>query len=155
MTAIPTGNQPGAHILIVDDNEMGLLARKQVLQELGHRVTEVSSAKEALRLFGSGLFDLVITDFRMPDLNGIELIQNARAIRPEIPIILISGFTTALGLDEATTGADIVLQKSALEVPQLIRAVNRLLRKTPATPRKRAAVQGVQKKSTATGKRTG
>jgi hypothetical protein len=51
-------------------------------------------------------------------------------------VILISGFTDTLGLDEASTGADVVLQKSNNEVGQLIRAVNRLLRKQHLLPKK-------------------
>ncbi len=152
MTAIQTGNEPGSNILIVDDNEMGLLARKQVLSELGHRVTVVSSATEAIRRFTSEPFDLVITDYRMPDMDGIEIIKRVRAHRHDIPIVLISGFTNALGLNETTTGADIVLQKSALEVSQLIRAVNRLLRRGASPPKKRVTLQ---KKSAAASKRTG
>jgi len=140
MTATHTGAEPGFKILIVDDNEMGLLARKQVLCELGHRVTVVSSARKAIERFTSEPFDLVVTDYKMPDMDGIEVIRRARAHNPEIPIILISGFTNALGLNETTTGADIVLQKSATEVSQLIRAVNRLLRKN-VTPKKRATAQ--------------
>jgi CheY-like chemotaxis protein len=151
MTATPTGTEPGFHILIVDDNEMGLLARKQVLRELGHRVTVVSSAREAVKRFTSEAFDLVVTDYRMPDMDGIEIIRRARAQNPEIPIILISGFTNALGLNETSTGADVVLQKSALEVSQLIRAVNRLLRKS--VPQKKRAT--AQKKSAAASKRAG
>jgi CheY-like chemotaxis protein len=151
MTATPTGNEPVFHILIVDDNEMGLLARKQVLRELGHQVTVVSSATEAIERFTSEPFDLVVTDYKMPDMDGIEIIRRARAHNPEVPIVLISGFTNALGLDETTTGADVVLQKSALEVSQLIRAVNRLLKKS-APPKKRPTAQ---KKSVAAGKRTG
>jgi CheY-like chemotaxis protein len=151
MTATTTGAPSGFHILIVDDNEMGLLARKQVLRELGHRVTVVSSAQEAIRRFTSEPFDLVVTDYRMPDMDGIEIIRRARAHNPGIPIVLISGFTNALGLNEATTGADAVLQKSATEVSQLIRAVNRLLRKS-APPKKRATAQ---KKSAAASQRVG
>jgi CheY-like chemotaxis protein len=151
MTAIPSSAKAGFHILIVDDNELGLLARKQVLCELGHRVTVVSTAQEAIRHFTSEPFDLVVTDYRMPDMDGVEIIRRARAHNPEIPIILISGFTHALGLNEATTGADVVLQKSATEVSQLIRAVNRLLRKS-APPKKRAATQ---KKNAAASKRAG
>ena len=152
MTATPTGSEPGFHILIVDDNEMGLLARKQVLRELGHRVTVVSSAREAMRRFTSEPFDLVVTDYKMPDMDGIEIIRQARAHNPAIPIVLISGFTNALGLDEASTGADVVLQKSATEVSQLIRAVNRLLRRGASPPKKRVTLQ---KKSAAASKRTG
>ncbi|MGA3025252.1 MAG: response regulator [Bryobacteraceae bacterium] len=151
MTATPTGAEAGFHILIVDDNEMGLLARKQVLWELGHRVTVVSSAQEAIRRFISEPFDLVVTDYKMPDMDGIEIIRRARSHNPDIPIVLISGFTNALGLNETSTGADVVLQKSATEVSQLIRAVNRLLRKA-APPKKRATTQ---KKSAAASQRAG
>jgi hypothetical protein len=57
----------------------------------------------------------------------------------------VSGFTDTLGLDEASTGADIVLQKSNNEVPQLIRAVNRLLRKQQTPLKKSAASQSTSK----------
>jgi hypothetical protein len=69
-------------------------------------------------------------------MNGVELIGRLRKLHPATAVILISGFTETLGLDEAGTGADIVLQKNNNEVPQLIRAVNRLLRKQP-TPAKK------------------
>ena len=49
-------------------------------------------------------------------------------------MILISGFTDTLGLNEANTGADVVIQKSAHEVSHLIRSVNRLLRKQQQPP---------------------
>ena len=121
-------------ILIVDDNRMGLVVRKHVLEEAGHEVFIVVNANEALERFGLQDFDLVITDFRMPQLNGIELIQAMRRLKPNVPMVLISGFTDALGLDEGTTGADAVLQKNHTEVSQLVRVVNRLLRKTPKKP---------------------
>ena len=51
---------------------------------------------------------------------------------PDIPIVLISGFVDTLGMNEANSGADAVIQKSANEVTHLVRAVNRLLRRKPA-----------------------
>lgn len=135
MTSSSSRN-PGGKILMVDDNGNGLLARKSVLEELGHRVTIMSAPQEALDQFASGRFDLVITDFKMPRMNGVELIVRLRKVDPGIPIILISGFTDALGLDEQTTGADAVIQKSNHEVQHLIRAVNRLLRRPPSGGRK-------------------
>jgi len=143
-------DQSGSRILIVDDNELGLLARRQVLAELGHHVTVVSNAEEAVRRFAAEPFDLVVTDYKMPEMDGVELIRRLRAHRADVPVILLSGFSQALGLTEAETGADVVLQKSASEVVQLIRAVNRLLR-TPA-PKKRATSQ---RRGTVAGKRTG
>ena len=125
---------PGTRILIVDDNRQGLIARRHVLQELGHEVAICQDMKEALARFQQEPFDMVITDFKMPSGNGVDLIRKVRGLKPEVPIILISGFSDALGLDEETTGADAVIQKSSTEVPQLVRAVNRLLKKAQKKP---------------------
>jgi CheY-like chemotaxis protein len=64
-------------------------------------------------------------------MDGLELIVRLRKQAPELLIILISGFVDTLGLNEATTGADAVIQKSNNEVTHLVRAVNRLLRRKP------------------------
>lgn len=129
-----TTAQKAARILMVDDNGLGLVARKTVLEELGHRITVASTAMDALELFHTQSFDIVITDFKMPAMNGVELIARLREIRDDIATILISGFTDALGLNEATTGANAVIQKSAQEVPQLIKAVGKLTRTPPKKP---------------------
>ena len=123
-----------ARILMVDDNGLGLVARKSVLEELGHRITIASTPMDALDQFTNHRFDIVITDFKIPSMNGVELLGKFRKIRSGVPSILISGFTDALGLDETTTGADLVIQKSAHEVSQLIRGVNRLLKSPPKKP---------------------
>ena len=124
-----------ARILLVDDNQSGLAARKSVLEEFGHRVTTAASGHEGLACFAEQPFDLVVTDYKMPRMNGIELIERIRKQKTDIPVILVSGFAEPLGLNEANTGADIVIQKSANEVVQLVRAVNRLLRRqTPKKP---------------------
>lgn len=122
---------PG-RILLVDDNVSGSTARKTVLEELGHKVHVASSGADALEQFSQHKFDLVVTDYKMPRMDGLELIARLRKLQPEIRIVLVSGFVDTLGLNEATTGADGVIQKSANEVTHLVRAVNRLLRRKPA-----------------------
>ena len=112
---------------MADDNVHGLTARKQVLEDLGHKVTTARTGAEALELFAQYTFDLVITDYKMPHMTGLELIQGIRAQRPEVPVILLSGFVDALGMNEESTGANAVIQKSANELSHLIRAVDRLL----------------------------
>lgn len=129
-----------ARILIVDDNKLGLLARTSVLEELGHIVVTSSTPQEALELCSKEHFDVAITDYKMPKMNGIELIAKLRKVAPHTSVILISGFTDAMGFNEQNTGADVVLQKSSNEVNALIRAVNRLLRK-PAPKKKPGASQ--------------
>lgn len=123
-----------ARILLVDDNVSGSTARKTVLEELGHRINVASSGADALEQFSQHTYDLVVTDYKMPRMDGMELIVRLRKQAPGILIVMVSGFVDALGLNEASTGADAVIQKSANEVTHLVRAVNRLLRrKKPAT----------------------
>ena len=136
----------GFRILLIDDNRHGLVARRMVLQERGHRVTACSSPEEALAAFDNAEFDLIVTDYRMPNMCGIELIKVIRQKRPSMPIILISGMVGVLGLNEDNTGADEVVAKDGNEVSQITRAVERLLRrsraKKPASARSQRGIGG-------------
>lgn len=120
-----------ALILLVDDNRNGTIARSAVLRSLGYEVVTAGSAEEALGLVGLHPVDLLVTDFRMPSMDGVALIQALRARNFEKPIILLTGFAENLGFTEELTGANMVIQKSANEVQALTRGVKRLL-----TPRK-------------------
>ncbi len=124
-------SSPSAFILLVDDNKMGLAARRVVLEELGHRVTTAANGQEALHAVESHTFDLVITDWKMPKIDGIELIRRLRENSFTSPIILLSGFADSAGMREDKTGADAVVQKSANEVHVLLSTVKRLLNKKP------------------------
>ena len=119
-------------LLLVDDHPAGLAARTSVLSELGFAITTATSAEIALEKFTAEPFPLVVTDYKLPGKTGVDLIAGIRAVSPDARIVLISGFVDALGLTEHSTGADAVLTKSANEVSQLIRAVNRLLRRSVA-----------------------
>src|SRR4051794_14712537 len=119
-------------VLLVDDNRNGLLARKVVLQQEGYAVVCCSAPEEALQNFNEAAFDIVVTDYRMPKMNGIELIAEIRKLRPQIPVVLVSGMVDVLGLTEENTGADAVIAKNATEVPHMLRAVNRLARRPPS-----------------------
>ncbi len=124
-----------ARVLLVEDNRLGLAARKALLEEQSYSVTTAMEGQQALELFNGGKFDIVVTDFKMPRMNGKRLIEEIRKISPATPIIMVSGYADALGFDERNTGADVVIAKSANEVSQLIRAVRRLLqtgRRKPA-----------------------
>lgn len=128
------------HILLVDDNKDGLLVRKSVLEEAGYRVQIAGNGDEGLKLFEASNFDVVVTDYKMPRMNGVELIQRIRKVNANARIILLSGFVEPLGLTEDNTGADVVIPKSSNEPAHLLRWVKRLLnrteaRKPPATQR--------------------
>jgi CheY-like chemotaxis protein len=132
-----------AQLLLADDNQNGMLARKALLEEQGFVITTATNGEEAFDALSTGVFDLMVTDFRMPRMNGIELIRKVRVLKPELPIIMLSGFADAYGLDEKSTGADLVLNKGAHEIPNLLRSVTRLLarqviRKPPGVQRAKA-----------------
>lgn len=133
-------NSPDPHlILLVDDNRDGLLIRRALLEEQGYRVSVAHNGEEGLKAFHESKFDLVVTDYRMPAMNGVELIRKLRELQPRLPIVLLSGAVGPLGLTEENTGADSVIAKTANEATHLIRSVKRLLtgahtrRKPPAT----------------------
>jgi CheY-like chemotaxis protein len=131
----PSTPSTHARILLVDDNANGLKARKTILEEQGYKIVTASGGDDALELFGKQKFDLVVTDYKMPCMDGLELIGHLRQLSPALPIVLVSGFVDALGLSEQNTNADAVIQKSANEVTHLVRSVSRLLRvKKPTSP---------------------
>jgi CheY-like chemotaxis protein len=127
MKTLPGPAHPGATILLVDDNPHGLIARRTVLEELGYVVHTCANGEEALHLLEREKIDLVVTDFRMPHMDGVQLISRVRQLHGDLPIILLSGFVEPLGLTEQSTGADVVLAKSAGEVGFLLRSARRLL----------------------------
>ena len=89
---IPTGNE---HILFIDDERAIVDVGKQILERLGYDVVTITSSTAALELFRaqSDKFDLVITDMTMPNMTGEELARELMNIRPDIPIILCSGYS--------------------------------------------------------------
>ncbi len=127
-----------AKVLLVDDNHDGLLVRKALLEEVGCRVTIAIDGEQALGIYQDSSFDVVVTDYRMPRMNGAELIERMRKLNPNARVILLSGFVDPLGLTQESTGADVVIAKSAHEPQHLVRWVKRLVnrassRKPPCT----------------------
>ncbi len=90
-------------ILLVDDEETIVLMQKRILESLGYKVTAFLSSVETLESFkeAPGNFDLVMTDMTMPEMTGAELAVKLLDIRPDIPIILCSGFSDKINKDKA------------------------------------------------------
>ncbi|AHE53469.1 hypothetical protein NX02_08730 [Sphingomonas sanxanigenens DSM 19645 = NX02] len=85
-------------ILVVDDEELVRNGTADMLRILGHRVAEASGGAEALRMLMAAPheIELVITDYKMPGMDGAELAERIRAERPDMPMLLISGYTGAV-----------------------------------------------------------
>src|SRR5262252_9217290 len=98
-----------AQILLVDDSRDGLLVRRMLLEELGYSVQIALNGEEGLKLFENSRFDVVVTDYRMPGMDGLQLIGRIRQLEPNARVIMLSGFVEPLGLTEQNTGADAVI----------------------------------------------
>jgi CheY-like chemotaxis protein len=96
-----------ATLLFVEDDFLIGLSTVSLLEDLGHVVIKASSGAGALEVLRTGqAIDLMITDYAMPGMSGLELAEQARALRPELPILLATGY------------ADVPTN-SSLELPRL------------------------------------
>ncbi len=118
----------GERILIVDD-EASLRACLRMMLELeGHQVTEASNGAEALNLFNIGEFDLVITDFEMPVMQGNKLAVALKRLAPWLPILMVTG--SGWAHRDAGNPVDAVLTKP-FTATDLRCAVGKLLSARP------------------------
>jgi len=92
-------------ILLVDDEEAILIMEKQMLQRLGYQVASHTSSLKALEAFrdSPAEFDMVITDMAMPDMPGDKLSEELSKIRPDIPILLCTGFSEIMTEESAVS----------------------------------------------------
>jgi len=133
----PRGNRE--RVLIVDDEEPLVRLTTRTLTELGYRPVGFTSSAAALEVFRAdpARFDAVITDERMPGMSGVALIGELRAIRPGMPILLVSGHAGGTVVDRAYgAGADEVLSKP-LASNELAAALARVLGTTDARNQRR------------------
>jgi PAS domain S-box-containing protein len=83
----------GATLLLVDDDFLINLSTKALLEDLGHTVIEASSGAGALEVLRTEKpIDLMITDYAMPGMTGVQLAAAARGLRPDLPILLATGY---------------------------------------------------------------
>lgn len=84
-----------ATILLVDDEELVRLGTADMLSDLGYDVIEATSGAEALRILRHGTApDLLVSDYLMPAMNGVQLIEEARPLAPDMRVMLMTGYST-------------------------------------------------------------
>jgi CheY-like chemotaxis protein len=118
--------QPGVGrtILIVDDNDLVRRAMEMTLQGFGHRVLAVPDGAAALEILsGSEGVDVLITDYAMEGINGVELIHEAHSLRPHLPVMLITGYA-----DLTEDMDDVVLLHKPFQAADLLSKLQKLLR---------------------------
>jgi CheY-like chemotaxis protein len=130
---VPRGNE---RILFVDDEEHLVLAAREMLTHLGYQAQGVTSSLAALDAFRAApqRFDLVITDQTMPEMTGEALMRELRRLRPELPVILCTGFSHVIDATRAREiGIDAFLMKPLL-IRDLAVTIRQVLAQRRATP---------------------
>lgn len=111
-----------AKILIVDDEPSMRRILSLILLEAAHEVTEAAGVKKALELLASNRFDLVITDKKMPDGDGFEILNYCREHEPSLPVVMLTAFATVeLAVEAMQAGAFDFVSKPF--VPEVVTAV--------------------------------
>jgi len=95
------------HVLLVDDEAISALALERFLARKGYRVSVAGNGHQALALHQADPVDAVVTDMRMPKMDGGELLRRLRADRPALPAVVVTGYMAgdpqAAGLDSPRT----------------------------------------------------
>ena len=125
------GGRHQARILVVDDHEEVRDVIAAHLEALGYQSVQAATGRTALAVLGGNCaaFDLLIADYAMPEMSGVELARAARELCPDLPAIIVTGYADVSGLDARSEGA--VLMHKPFRMTELGATVERALREAP------------------------
>lgn len=118
------------NILIVDDNPMMTRTLRDILQVEGYRVTAAHSGFDALARIAEHSFDCVISDIKMPDMNGVELYRAIRKKNRELPVVLMTAYSTESLIAEGMGEGLIAVLQKPLDIRHLLNFLTLLNRKS-------------------------
>ncbi len=129
--SMPAGG--GQRIMLVDDEAAVLMLLERVLKRLGYQVRAFAKPREALEGFKTDPqeFDLLLTDFTMPGMTGIDLAKAVHAIRPDLPVILSSGFTGAYSRESMPETCRFEVINKPASMQELAQALNKVFEGHP------------------------
>ncbi len=126
--AVPASATVGGRVLYVDDDEVMVLMVQRLLERAGHQVLACSDAQQALNLLRdpAETVDLLITDFNMPEMSGLDLCRQTRSLRPQLPMAISSGYISErLRAEAEALGVQALLKKENTldELPGLVQGL--------------------------------
>ena len=120
--------RPKKVILCVDDNEQDLSVLKFMLTTNGYRVLSATTGQEALGIFQENLIDLVLVDFAMPQMNGMDLLRECKRLNQQQKTILLSGTVDEAIYARSDVKPDHFLAKP-YQINQLVEVIHALIAK--------------------------
>jgi CheY-like chemotaxis protein len=116
-------------VLLVEDDEDNRELMAEVLEAAGYEVLTAASGAAGLRTLAEHSVDAVVTDVGMPGMGGLEVARAAKEIAPQVPVIVVTGYTEREDIDEARRGhqVDAVLVKP-VDPDSLTAAVDRVVK---------------------------
>jgi len=114
-------------VLVIDDQAVILDLLSAMGQSLGYEVRTAANGEEGLRIFRREEFDLVLTDLALPGLSGLEIARQIRALRPQIPVILVTGWASHIDQADLQSAGIMEVLYKPFRIEQLTEAVHRAL----------------------------
>lgn len=111
------------HVLLVDDEEAILYVFQKYLERAGFKVSTAATAMEAITVFEAGDIDALVTDQRMPGMQGDALVRRLRAARPSLPAIIVTAYAAECGPQLG----DVPVLNKPVPPADLVSAVQRAL----------------------------
>jgi excisionase family DNA binding protein len=121
-------SEAAANILVVDDDETICSLFQDTLEEAGHAITTASESSKALELIKEQDYDLVLLDLKMPEIDGAEIFRQIRKSKPELPVIIITGYPDSDLMMKALAYGPFGVMKKPFNDSDILNAVNNYLR---------------------------
>lgn len=131
-------------ILVVDDEPTVTRGCSRVLGAAGHHVDTAATGREGMDLATTGQFDVVLTDLRLPDLDGMELVRLLRSKRPEVNVIVITGYGSVPSAVEAMRLGVAEYIEKPFTPQEITEAIGRAIKAPPPGPEARIDADAVR-----------
>jgi two-component sensor histidine kinase len=116
-------------LLLVDDQEGITQVLKEGIEPAGHECIRYQNPRKALIHFKREYFDAVITDYRMPDLDGIQLLRAIQEVRPDTPVIILTGYADAQNAISAVNNGAFAFLQKPIQLQELLETLSKIERK--------------------------
>jgi len=114
----------GATILVIDDEEVVRILFRETLERLKHKVITVQDGFQGLEIIEKMDFDMVFLDLKMPGIDGVETFRNIKSIKPDLPVIIITGFPDSDLMTQALAHGPFGIMKKPFGESDIVSAVN-------------------------------